>query len=88
MQDRSELDDLYHDLLIGVTQFFRDAAAYRLLREKVIPELFKNAKPDQTVLRVWVAACATGEEAYSVAILLDEHISQKQVGHGLQVVRN
>ena len=79
MQDRTELDDLYHDLLIGVTQFFRDAVAYQLLRDKVIPELFKNAKPDQTVLRVWVAACATGEEAYSVAILLDEHIRKNKL---------
>ena len=74
MDDPNELDDLYHDLLIGVTQFFRDPDAYQRLREEVIPGLFQNARPDQKVLRVWVAACATGEEAYSIAILLQEHI--------------
>ena len=79
MQDRDELDDLYHDLLIGVTQFFRDPEAYNLLRDEVIPGLFKNAKPDQATLRVWVAACATGEEAYSVAILLHEHIRKNEL---------
>ena len=79
MKDRDELDDLYHDLLIGVTQFFRDPAAYKRLQDEVIPGLFKNAKPDQGVLRVWVAACATGEEAYSIAILLDEHIRKNDL---------
>ena len=74
-----ELDTLYHDLLIGVTQFFRDAEAYKLLRDDVIPELFKKVKPDQKLLRVWVAACATGEEAYSVAILLQEHIQKNDL---------
>ena len=78
MKDREELDDLYHDLLIGVTQFFRDAEAFQSLRDDVIPELFKKARPDQ-VLRVWVAACATGEEAYSIAILLQEHIRKNDL---------
>ena len=78
MKDREELDDLYHDLLIGVTQFFRDAEAFQRLRDDVIPELFKKARPDQ-VLRVWVAACATGEEAYSIAILLQEHIRKNDL---------
>ena len=79
--DPEELNDLYHDLLIGVTQFFRDEAAYNLMRDDVIPELFSKAKVDQKVLRVWVAACATGEEAYSIAILLQEHIRK----HDLQL---
>ncbi|MDB2686956.1 ATP-binding protein [Mariniblastus sp.] len=80
-EDPEELDDLYHDLLIGVTQFFRDEEAYKLLQDDVIPELFSKAKIDQKVLRVWVAACATGEEAYSIAILLQEHIRK----HDLQM---
>ena len=65
-----ELNSLYSDLLIGVTEFFRDAEAFELLRKKVLPALLS---PDrQNEVRVWIAACATGEEAYSLAILLDE----------------
>ena len=80
-EDADELNDLYHDLLIGVTQFFRDEAAYKLLQDDVIPDLFSSVKVDQKILRVWVAACATGEEAYSIAILLQEHIRK----HDLQM---
>jgi two-component system, chemotaxis family, CheB/CheR fusion protein len=69
--DQDELDDLYHDLLIGVTEFFRDEEAFRYLETTIIPELFAGRAPDQE-LRVWSAGCATGEEAYSLAILLTE----------------
>ncbi|WP_305042135.1 chemotaxis protein CheB [Geoalkalibacter sp.] len=69
--DTMELDLLYHDLLIGVTEFFRDQKAFRRLEELVIPELFK-APAAEDGLRVWTAGCATGEEAYSLAILLTE----------------
>lgn len=62
---------LLQDLLITVTNFFRDAACFAAL-EQHIPELFKDKGPHDT-LRVWVAACATGEEAYSIAMLLAEH---------------
>ena len=54
VDNRDELDDLYHDLLIGVTQFFRDPAAYQVLRDEVIPELFKKAKADLRQVKVWV----------------------------------
>ena len=66
-----ETGALLQDLLISVTNFFRDRDAFTAL-ERHIPDLFKGKGPGDTV-RVWVAACATGEEAYSVAILLCEH---------------
>ncbi|HEX6246218.1 MAG TPA: CheR family methyltransferase, partial [Polyangiales bacterium] len=68
--ERDELDVLYRDLLIGVTRFFRNEEAFKLLEERILPELFAREK--HTPLRVWVAGCATGEEVYSLAILLHE----------------
>jgi two-component system CheB/CheR fusion protein len=62
---------LLRDLLISVSGFFRDAAAFAAM-EKVVPTLFEGKGPDDTV-RVWVVGCATGEEAYSILILLSEH---------------
>ena len=70
-RDHDELDLLYRDLLIGVTRFFRDPAAFELLEKKVLPELLERTPPEAP-LRVWVAGCATGEEAYSLAIVLHE----------------
>jgi len=69
--DREELDVLYHDLLIGVTKFFRDEEAFALLEEKVLPDLLQRG-PRDAPLRLWVAGCATGEEAYSLAILVHD----------------
>jgi two-component system CheB/CheR fusion protein len=66
-----EAGALLQDLLISVTNFFRDRECFEALEAK-IPELFKGKGPNDT-LRVWVAACATGEEAYSIAIMLCEH---------------
>jgi two-component system CheB/CheR fusion protein len=68
-KEREELDALYRDLLIGVTRFFRDAQAFELLEQRVLPELLEREGRD-VPLRVWVAGCATGEEAYSIAIVL------------------
>jgi two-component system CheB/CheR fusion protein len=69
--ERAELDVLYQDLLIGVTRFFRDEEAFTVLENEVLPELFQR-EPRDTPFRVWVAGCATGEEAYSLAIVLQE----------------
>ncbi|MBU4261692.1 MAG: PAS domain-containing protein [Proteobacteria bacterium] len=66
-----EIDILFKELLIGVTNFFRDQQAFEALREKILPELLKD-KSEGDTLRVWVAGCSSGEEAYSVAILLQE----------------
>jgi two-component system CheB/CheR fusion protein len=71
-QDPKEVDQLFRDLLISVTDFFRDPEAFELLARKVIPRLFEKKGIDGQV-RVWVPGCATGEEAYSLAILLREH---------------
>jgi two-component system CheB/CheR fusion protein len=68
-----ELDELYRDLLINVTGFFREPAAFLALRKHVYPDLFEGRKPDNPV-RVWVAGCSTGEEAYSIAITLLEFL--------------
>ena len=69
--ERDELDALYRDLLIGVTRFFRDPDAFHLLEERILPDLLTR-EPRSTPLRFWVAGCATGEEAYSLAILVQE----------------
>ena len=66
-----ELELLFRDLLIGVTQFFRDPSAFEALQTKAIPNLIAGKGPDDQV-RIWVPGCATGEEAYSIAILLKE----------------
>jgi two-component system CheB/CheR fusion protein len=68
-----ELDELYRDLLIHVTGFFREPEAFLGLRKYVYPKLFDGRKPDNPV-RVWVAGCSTGEEAYSIAITLLEYL--------------
>jgi two-component system CheB/CheR fusion protein len=73
--DPIELDALYRDLLIGVTRFFRDAEAFKRIEHDVLPELVARIAPEQE-LRAWVAACGTGEEAYSVAILLHEAVER------------
>lgn len=74
--DPGELNDLYKDLLIGVTEFFRDPEAFEILANTTIPKVLDRLREGEPV-RVWVAGCATGEEAYSVAILVDEAIRQR-----------
>lgn len=74
LQDNSqELDLLFKELLIGVTSFFRDPRAWEQLRKKAIPALFESRTSGQ-VLRAWVPGCSSGEEAYSLAIVLREAI--------------
>lgn len=70
--DPDELDSLYRDLLVGVTRFFRDTEAYEQL-EHHVDALIATKEPPEEV-RAWVAGCATGEEAYSIAILLTERV--------------
>jgi len=70
-QTPAEVESLFRDLLIGVTRFFRDPEAFKVLEEQVIPQLFAGKNPE-TAIRVWVPGCSTGEEAYSIAILLAE----------------
>lgn len=70
-EKNEEIDSLYQDLLINVTEFFRDPETFELLKKSVLSVLLKKTLPGNT-LRIWVAACATGEEVYSIAILLAE----------------
>lgn len=70
-QDNREGEALFREMLIGVTQFFRDADAFEALQAEVISKLLARANP-ATGVRVWVAGCATGEEVYSLAILFRE----------------
>jgi two-component system CheB/CheR fusion protein len=73
--DPNELNALYRDLLIGVTRFFRDPDAFTKLEHEVIPEIIARASQDE--IRVWVAGCATGEEAYSIAMLFHEQLEKQ-----------
>ena len=73
-EDPAEANLLFQDLLISVTHFFRDPAAFETLATTVIPQLFLDHGSDKPV-RVWVAGCATGEEAYTIAILLREQLA-------------
>lgn len=70
--DPAETRTLFNDILICVTSFFRDPEAFDALDRQVVPALFAGKGPEDDV-RVWVAGCATGEEAYSLAILLTEY---------------
>ncbi len=70
-----ELNSLYRDFLIGVTQFYRDPDAFKFLARKVIPEIFNRGRSDEPV-RIWVPACSTGEEAYTIAFLIQEHLAE------------
>jgi two-component system CheB/CheR fusion protein len=79
-----EVQALLRDLLISVTNFFRDPDAWEALRTTVIPRLFADRDPDDP-LRVWVPGCATGEEAYSVAMLLHEQVGARNQLPKIQV---
>jgi two-component system CheB/CheR fusion protein len=74
--DPDELNTLYQDLLIGVTQFFRDPEAFETIERDVIPQILDRVPPAQE-LRLWIAGCATGEEAYSIAMLFYEQMAAR-----------
>jgi len=79
-----EVEALFRDLLIGVTSFFRDPDAFASLEKSVIPALFTD-KPPGAVIRVWICGCSTGEEAYSIAILLQEQMDLLKKNFKLQI---
>lgn len=80
----AEVDALFRDLLIGVTSFFRDPEAFKALEEEVIPMIFAG-KPSGGIVRVWSPGCSTGEEAYSLAILLQERVEALKQNYRVQV---
>ncbi len=79
-----EAQQLFNDLLIGVTQFFRDHREFEFLETQVIPKLFEG-KGGRDQVRVWVLGCSTGEEAYSIAILLREFAATLDVPPHMQI---
>jgi two-component system, chemotaxis family, CheB/CheR fusion protein len=83
-ENGEEAQALLADLLISVTTFFRDGEAFEALTKHVIPEIFRDRDVDDPI-RVWVAGCATGEEAYSIAILLLEEAARRETRPIIQV---
>ncbi len=80
----AEVDILFKDMLIGVTNFFRDTKAFKVLETKAIPALLQNRRPDSTI-RIWIVGCSTGEEAYSIAILFSEILDKMKQHFNLQI---
>ena len=83
-QTPQEADALFRDLLIGVTNFFRDPEVFAVLEATIIPRIFID-KPSGSVIRIWICGCSTGEEAYSIAILLQEHVETLKQNYMLQL---
>ncbi|MEJ2024326.1 MAG: CheR family methyltransferase, partial [Deltaproteobacteria bacterium] len=79
-----ESEALFQDILIGVTEFFRDAETFTYLKETVLPDIFPRLDDGDT-LRTWVAGCATGEEVYSVAMVLQEYMDAHESGCGIKI---
>lgn len=83
-KNKEEIDLLHQDLLINVTEFFRDPETFLCLKKTILPRLLKSKKSGE-ILRIWVAACATGEEVYSIAILLFELLDNKTYNIPFQI---
>ena len=83
-QNPQEAELLFKDLLIGVTQFFRDPEAFDALAAQALPKLLEH-KGAGAPIRVWVPGCASGEEAYSIAMLLCEHMTQRTIAPPVQI---
>ncbi|RVB80336.1 chemotaxis protein CheR [Mesorhizobium sp. M6A.T.Cr.TU.014.01.1.1] len=83
-KDPREVTDLFRDLLINVTDFFRDPDAFKLLEEKIVPQLFEG-KTASDAVRIWVPGCATGEEVFSIGMLMREHMETLSVVPRVQI---
>lgn len=75
---QAEVEELYQDLLIGVTSFFRESESYELLSKKVFPEIFANRIGEEPI-RIWVPGCSSGEEVYSILICLIEYMKKNNI---------
>ncbi|HYS08610.1 MAG TPA: chemotaxis protein CheB [Myxococcales bacterium] len=84
LSNPGELDLLYKDMLIGVTSFFRDHDPFEALKTKVFPAIMEG-KEAGSQIRIWVPACSTGEEAYSLAICLLEYLGDKAQDYRVQI---
>ncbi|WP_428330901.1 CheR family methyltransferase [Mucilaginibacter sp.] len=83
-ENKNEQDALYNDMLISVTNFFRDTQSFEVLCDNIFPALLSK-KTINEPLRIWVAGCATGEEAYSMAICLQEQLGDKAAAMKIQI---
>jgi two-component system CheB/CheR fusion protein len=83
-KDNQEVTILFRDLLIGVTSFFRDKDAFDVLANNILPE-FLDKKPNNYTVRVWIPGCSSGEEAYSIAIILQEYIAASDKNMNIQI---
>ncbi|NJK94477.1 MAG: hypothetical protein HC905_05675 [Bacteroidales bacterium] len=79
-----EQELLFNDFLIGVTAFFRDPLAFNEIKETVFPEIFTPDRQKESV-RFWVVACSTGEEAYSLAIMIDEYLKERSLSFDFKI---
>ncbi len=84
-EDHAEAQNLYQDLLIRVTRFFRDEEAFESLKSVVFPALIKDRSPNVPI-RVWVAGCASGEEVYSLAICLLEFLGERNLNSPVKIL--
>jgi two-component system CheB/CheR fusion protein len=83
-ENKEEQDALYNDMLISVTNFFRDPASFDLLCSTIFPILIEQKNGNEP-LRIWIAGCATGEEAYSMAMCLQEQLGDKAAAMKIQI---
>ena len=83
-KNSAEVESLFKDLLIGVTSFFREPDAFDVLEAECLPKLLQD-KPADKPLRIWVAGCSTGEEAYSMAITVADHMEKHKRNHRVQI---
>ncbi|RYZ62242.1 MAG: chemotaxis protein CheR, partial [Chitinophagaceae bacterium] len=83
-QNAGEVQQLYQDLLINVTTFFRDAEACEFLKKTLLPRIVQQKGPGEPV-RIWIPACSTGQEAYSFAILMMEILGEKAATTNVQI---
>ena len=86
--DPEEIEALFQEILINVTHFFRDPEAFQALSEKAIRPLIAQKQIDKSPLRIWVAACSSGEEAYSIAICIQEQIESQKAACRVQIYAN
>ena len=80
-----EVEALFRDMLIGVTSFFRDPDVFEVLEKQIIPHLFLNKSAATDLVRVWISGCSTGEEAYSIAILIHEFLEDTKSQCSVQI---
>jgi two-component system CheB/CheR fusion protein len=83
-QNRAELDALQQDMLINVTRFFREPQAFNTLKNLVFPSIVNSTSPNSSI-RLWVPGCSTGEEAYSLAIALQEFLEDHALNRQIQI---